>query len=181
MRSNLLIAGLAGLALVAGPATAASAADDTTTVTLVVSAPDGLTITAPETANIGSGTPGTTISGQLGGVTVSDQRAVLNASWNTTVISTDFTTGGGTSPEIIPNINVLYWSGPATATTGNGTFTPGQEAPANAQVINVPRTAMALADGNGVNSATWNPTVVVNVPATAVAGTYTGTVTHTVL
>jgi len=32
----------------------------------------------------------------------------------------------------------------------------------------------------GANTATWNPTLVVNIPAAAVAGTYTGTVTHSV-
>ncbi|MEV4295557.1 hypothetical protein [Microbispora rosea] len=32
----------------------------------------------------------------------------------------------------------------------------------------------------GVNSAEWNPALVVNVPAQAVAGLYTGTVNHSV-
>jgi hypothetical protein len=29
-------------------------------------------------------------------------------------------------------------------------------------------------------SAAWNPTIVVNIPAAAVAGTYSGTITHSV-
>jgi hypothetical protein len=29
-------------------------------------------------------------------------------------------------------------------------------------------------------SATWNPTLIVDIPAGAVAGTYTGTITHSV-
>ena len=41
-------------------------------------------------------------------------------------------------------------------------------------------TAMSLTGGAGSNSASWNPTLVVNVPAAAVAGTYSGTVTHSV-
>ncbi|MFI6822026.1 hypothetical protein ACIBJE_13885 [Micromonospora sp. NPDC050187] len=179
MRAKLLAAGLAGATLAIGLASPALAED--TIVTLTVAAEDGLAITVPATANIGAGNPGDTVSGQIGPVTVADQRAALNASWNATVIATDFTTGGGTPAETIPNINVLYWSGGATATTGNGTFTPGQPGPGDAQIINVPRTAFSLTGGNGDNSATWNPTLVVNIPGTAVAGVYTGTVTHTVL
>jgi hypothetical protein len=30
----------------------------------------------------------------------------------------------------------------------------------------------------GDNSASWNPTFIVSLPAAAVVGTYTGTVTH---
>jgi hypothetical protein len=32
----------------------------------------------------------------------------------------------------------------------------------------------------GDNTASWNPTVAINVPASAVGGTYTGTLTHSV-
>jgi hypothetical protein len=32
----------------------------------------------------------------------------------------------------------------------------------------------------GNNTTTWNPTLIVTIPSTAVAGTYTGTVTHSV-
>jgi hypothetical protein len=33
---------------------------------------------------------------------------------------------------------------------------------------------------SGDNTATWNPTIVVTVPAGAVAGTYSATITHSV-
>ncbi|MFG1848185.1 hypothetical protein [Micromonospora carbonacea] len=181
MRSKLFAAGLAGSALVLGLASPASADTAETIVTLTVSAEDGLTISAPATANIGAGNPGDTVSGQIGPVTVTDQRAALNADWTTTVVATDFTTGGATEPETIPDINVLYWSGGATATSGSGTFTPGQAGAGDAQIINVPRTAFTHTGGSGDNSATWNPTLVVNIPSGVVAGVYTGTVTHTVL
>ncbi len=181
MKKKVLAAAAVGVALIAAAAPASLSWAEDTTVTVTVGAPDGLSISVPGTANIGSANPGATASGQLGPVTVSDQRAALNASWTATVIASDFTTGGATGPETIPNINVLYWSGPATATTGTGSFTPGQAAAGNAQIINVPSTAFSLTGGNGVNSATWNPTLEINVPAGAVAGTYTGTVTHTVL
>lgn len=179
MKSKLLAAGLTGVALVLGFASPAQAED--TVVTLTVNAPGGLTISVPTTANIGAADPGATASGQIGPVTVTDDRAALDASWTATVTGTDFTTGGGTAPETIPNISVLYWSGAATATSGSGTFTPGQANAGEAQIINVPRTAFSHTGGSGTNSATWNPTLVVNIPSNAVAGTYTGTVTQTVL
>ncbi|GAA5197686.1 hypothetical protein GCM10023322_69480 [Rugosimonospora acidiphila] len=177
MKKALVGSGLAGLALAVGSAVPAMAADTATTLT-VTSA--GLSISVPGTANIGTGGPGTTISGQLGTVTVTDARALLNASWNASVISTDFTTGTASPAETIPNINVLYWSGPATATAGPGTFTPGQPAAADAVIINVPRTAFSLTGGTGNNAASWNPTLQVNVPNGTVGGIYTGTVTHSV-
>ncbi|GIG90182.1 hypothetical protein [Plantactinospora endophytica] len=181
MRKTLLSAGLAGLALVFGLAAPASAADDTTVVTLTVVAVGGLTITAPEAANIGSGAEGGAVSGQIGSVTVLDQRASLTPNWTATVISTDFTTGGGTAQETIPNINVRYWSGQPIATSGSGTFTTGQPGAADAVIINVPRTVFTHTGGTGSNFATWNPTLVVTIPQDAVAGIYTGTVTHSVL
>ncbi|MEU4552419.1 hypothetical protein [Micromonospora violae] len=180
MRRKIL-AGLAGVAAVvalAGPAAADTTGE--TIVTLTVDAAGGLSITVPATANIGHGVEGSTISGQLGPVTVLDQRGSLTPNWTVNVFSTDFTTGGGTSGETIPNINVLYWSGNPTATAGGGTFTPGQPNSGDQVIINVPRTAMSHTGGTGNNFATWNPTLVVNVPDGTVQGVYTGTVTHQV-
>ncbi|MFI7609453.1 hypothetical protein ACIBTV_30670 [Micromonospora sp. NPDC049366] len=178
MRTRLLAALAAGVAASAALATPAYAED--TTVTLTVDAVGGLSITVPANASLGHGTEGTTVSGQLGPVTVLDQRGSLTPNWSATVTATDFVTGGGTSPETIPNINVSYWSGGATATAGSGTFTPGQPSAGDAQIINVPRTAFSHTGGTGNNFATWNPTVLVNIPAGTVQGTYTGTVTHSI-
>jgi hypothetical protein len=47
-------------------------------------------------------------------------------------------------------------------------------------ILTSSRTAFTLASGVGDNSLSWNPTLIVAVPAAAVAGTYTGTVTHSV-
>ncbi|MFG1652454.1 hypothetical protein ACGFIE_21245 [Micromonospora sp. NPDC049275] len=180
MRRKLLagVAGIAAALALAGPA----AADTTgsTIVTLTIDAAGGLSITVPATTNIGHGVEGTSVSGRLGPVTVLDQRGSLTPNWTATVVSTDFTTGGGTSGETIPNINVLYWSGPATATAGSGTFTPGQPTSAQQVIINVPQPAMTHTGGTGNNFATWDPTLVVNVPVGTVQGVYTGTVTHSV-
>jgi hypothetical protein len=161
----------------ASPANAAPG-DTTTTFTVTTGA---LSITVPATAALGSGAPGTSITGALGAVQVADARAQLTTAWTASVASTSFTTGGATPAETVPVADVSYWSGPVTAFTGNGTRTPGQAAAANAVVLSgTPQTAFALTAGTGNNSVTWNPTVIVAVPLTNSAGDYTGTVTHSV-
>ncbi|MEV7180318.1 hypothetical protein [Kitasatospora sp. NPDC093679] len=167
----------AGAAAVVAVAGVANAAD--TTVTFSVSG-GALSISVPSSASLGAGLPGNTVSAQLGAVTATDARALLTASWVASVTSTSFTTGGGTPAETVPNSAVSYWSGAATATTGTGTFTPGQATAGNAQTLSSSRTAFSLSGGTGNNSATWNPTIVVALPAAAVNGTYTGTVTHSI-
>jgi hypothetical protein len=169
----------ATLLLGVGVASPADAAPGDTTTTFVVSG-GALTISVPASAALGSGAPGGTISAQLGSVAVSDLRALLTAAWTASVVSTTFTTGGGTAAETVPLADISYWSGAATATSGSGTFTPGQLTAVNAQVLTSSRTSFALTLGVGNNSASWNPTIVVAVPAAAVGGTYTGTVTHSV-
>ena len=68
-------------------------------------------------------------------------------------------------------------SGASTATTGVGVFTPGQATTGLAQALSSSRTAFTGA-AVGNNSASWNPTVVITIPASAVVGTYSGTITH---
>ncbi|MFD8527962.1 hypothetical protein ACFV0L_11195 [Streptosporangium canum] len=174
MRKPLsVIAAAIGFGLVA--ATSLPAVADDTVVTFSITA-EGLTVSAPGSANLGPVASGAaSVSGQIGPITVTDDRGTLNGSWNATVISTDFTTGEGTGPETIPNINVSYSPGPATATTGTGTFTPGPGG-----IVNVPRVAFAGTELVGNDSVTWNPTLTVTIPSAAVAGTYSGTVTHSV-
>ncbi|WP_433497197.1 hypothetical protein ACQP1K_19785 [Sphaerimonospora sp. CA-214678] len=153
-----------------------------TTVNFTVNAPNGLTITVPNgPVAIGSGAPGGQITGQLGSVTVSDQRAALTAIWTASVIAPGgFTTGGSSPAETISSSSVRYWSGAATSTTGSGTFTPGQANAGSAQSLDVSRTAFTKSSGSGSNSTTWHPTIVVDVPAGAVAGAYSGAVSHSV-
>jgi putative Ig domain-containing protein len=139
-----------------------------------------LTITVPSSAALPSASPGGNASAQLGTVTVNDLRGMATASWTATVTATTFVTGGATAAETIPLTQITYWSGPATVTTGTGTFTPGQASPAVAVNLTVPRVAFTLTTGSSVNSVSWTPTLSVSVPAAAVAGTYTATITHSV-
>ncbi|WP_329016058.1 ice-binding family protein [Micromonospora rifamycinica] len=153
---------------------------DTSTITRSSCAvPGELSITAPETADLGGGAPGSVVSANLGSVTVTDDRLLSVAAWTATVVATDFVTTG--SPvQTIANVNVSYWSGPATSTTGIGTFTSGQPTQQDAQTLDVERAAYTLTGGRGSNSATWDPVVSVQLPLAAVAGSYTGTVTFSV-
>ncbi|MCX5068144.1 ice-binding family protein [Micromonospora lupini] len=153
---------------------------DTDTVTRSTCAEPGeLSISAPETATLSSAGLGGVASGSLGSVTVTDERLLSAPTWTATVVATNFVTSG-LPVHSIASTNVSCWSGPATATSGIGTFTSGQPTAGDAEIINVERTAFTLTDGIGNNSATWNPVVSVQIPLTAVAGTYTGTVTFSV-
>jgi hypothetical protein len=152
-----------------------SGTDAVQTFTLTVVA-GSLSITVPSTSNLGNITLGTTVSHQLGSVQVIDNRGSATPSWTATVSATTFTSGGAT----VPLADLQYWSGAASATAGTGTFTPGQTTSAAAQVLSTSRTAFTMTSGNGTNTATWNPTLVVTLPITLVPGTYTGTITHSV-
>ncbi|MBQ0979497.1 hypothetical protein KBX34_15580 [Micromonospora sp. M61] len=162
-------------------APAAAAPTDTTTTTFEVLA-GTLDIDAPAAADLGDGAPGGTITGQLGTVTVTDSRGATDASWVASVTATVFQTGGGSPPETVLPEEINYWSGPSTASTGDGTLTPGQAAAGDADPLSsaTPLTAFTHSGGTGGNTASWNPTLVVNVPLDSIAGVYTGTVTHSV-
>jgi hypothetical protein len=192
MRARLLAAAgtaalaLAGSVMAASPALAAPCATPgCTDVTFTLTAAGGLSITVPDTSStpvaLGTTAAGTTtITHQLGAVAVTDLRGALGASWTATVSSTDFKTGGGSANETIANSLVNYWSGSSTATSGTAVLAPGQATSLLAQALSTSRTAFAASATVGNNSATWNPTLVVNVPAQAVVGTYAGVVTHSV-
>jgi hypothetical protein len=159
------------------PASAATSGSTGTTFTLGAGA---LGISVPSSSSLGSGIPGTTITGSLGNVTVTDLRGSLTGSWTASVSSTDFTTGGATTAETVDKGNVSYASGLASATSGVAVMTPGQLTTLLAQSLSASRTAYAATVTVGNTSAVWNPTINVAVPAAAVAGTYSGTITHSV-
>ena len=147
--------------------------DPDTTVTFAVTS-GALTMTAPVSANLGSGAPGTTIEGALGAVTVTDDRALLTAEWTAVASATDFTTGGGTPAETVPATDAGYDPGSITTTgTITATGTP-------ITLAGDPAPVVVGNDGVGNNTATWDPDISVAVPAAAVGGIYTGTLTQSV-
>jgi hypothetical protein len=153
---------------------------DTATVTRSACAVPGvLSITAPEFAYLGQAAPGGTMSGTFGNVTVTDDRMLSTASWVATVSTTNFISSGN-PPQVVDRFRVSYWSGPASATSGVGTFQSGQFSSQDAQNLNSQRTAYTLSNGAGSNSATWQPRLIVQLPVSAVVGTYSGTITFSV-
>jgi len=140
-----------------------------------------MAITVPTSVGLGTAPTGSgTLSAPLGTVTVTASGAVA-PSFTASVSSTTFITGIGGTNRTIPTTAVLYWSGPATASTGLlGSPTPGQVDAAHAQDLSSTRTAFS-ATGLALSiSTSWNPTLVINIPNSAIAGSYTGTITHSV-
>ena len=161
---------LAGVAPVSAATTGATIA--TVTVTggaLAISVPAAAGSLGSEANVVG----GTTISGQLGEVQVTDARsAIAGSSWIASAISTAFTPSSGAA---IGAANVGYAAGSITK-VGTATYTANDPA----SLVGV--TPVVTATGiTGDNSATWNPTITVAIPGGTAAGEYTATITHSLL
>jgi len=134
-----------------------------------------LSITAPASASVGSTGPGTTLTGQLGGYQVTDNRAAASANWTAVVSASNFTTGAGSRAQTIPAGDADYLISSLT-TTGTATVRY-----AAATILSGTAQSIVAATGaNGDNSATWKAALAVSVPASAVAGTYSGVITCSV-
>jgi len=160
-----LIAAATATVLVLGLALPASADDTATTFTLT-----GGELTLSVGANAAltdeaSGVDANTITGTLGAVTVTDARGGT-AGWVTSAASSTFT---GTGLSV--SDGVAYTNGTVT-TTGTSSVDPAT----GVSITSIQPVATATAV-SGNNTATWNPTLDVSMPAGALAGDYTGTVT----
>jgi hypothetical protein len=159
---------------VPGSTCQAGSADPGCAVTVAVVA-GPLTITVPATASLGSAPPGGTLSAGLGTVQVTDDRG-FGADWTATVSSTGFATGTGTQAETIPAGAARYLIAALNSATGPATFTPVPSVRLNAS----PRAVVSATNVTGNTTVSWDPTIRVSVPATAVSGDYTATITHSV-
>jgi hypothetical protein len=177
MRTRNLIVATAAVSLAVTmtmPARAATAGVTTATVTVQGGA---LSITVPASAGslgtrINTVTDGS-ISGSLGQVQVSDARsAAAGSGWVASVISTAFTPPSGPA---LPASAVSYAAGPITK-VGTATYTAND--PGNLTGVVAAVTATGI---TGDNSATWNPTITVNVLGGTIAGVYSATITHSVV
>lgn len=154
------------------PATAATTGD--TPVTFEVTS-GALNISVPtNTVDLGSVMAGNgvqPVSAHLGNVTVTDDRDGT-AGWTVNAHATDFT-----GPQ---NISV---SAPGSSDYSPGTISTTGTVIASGSILTplYPPGPVVTASGvSGINTATWNPTITVNVPADALVGTYSSTVTHDV-
>ena len=167
-----IVAGALAFGVVSLPASAQEPSSATVTVE-----GGALLITVPADAgSLGSRTntvEGGTISGSLGAVQVNDARsAVAGSGWVASVISTAFTPPTG--PAIAASA-VGYTVGTITK-VGTATYTAND--PGNLTGVAPVVTATGI---TGDNSATWNPTINVAVPGGMAAGTYSATITHSVV
>ncbi|MFI7635065.1 hypothetical protein [Nonomuraea sp. NPDC049400] len=137
-----------------------------------------LSITVPTgTVNLGNVSKGNTISASLGTVNVTDSRNGIPP-WTATVTATDFTTTA-TPTQTIPKSNAAYWSGPVSAQSGTGTRVPGQPTANDRVTLATSRTAFSgRKTAAQAQSTSWAPTIVITIPASAIAGTYRGTISH---
>ena len=144
----------------------------TATVSIIAGA---LTISVPLNAFLGATDPGGSINAGLGTVEVTDNRG-FGADWTVTVSATDFTTGDGTPAETIPVGDASYDISSLSQTTGSATFSsvPHTGSSAATQAV------VSVTNVAGNTFAAWDPLINVSVPATAVGGPYTATITHSV-
>ena len=183
MRRTLVIAASVATLMTGGmmlPA-AASAASAVVTGTVSGSTLSLTTSAAPTfTANLDSGDVTPTYTAAL---SLQDTRGT-GVGWNTTITSTQFTTGGGSPQTLATNASTL--TGVTSACT-SGTCTN----PTNAigYPVAVPSGATAptpvkffnAAVNTGMGKFTDTPTVGVFVPQSSFAGTYTSTLTLAVV
>ena len=151
---------------VVGAALPASADATATTFSLTGGT---LTLSVGETAaltNEASGVAANVITGTLGQVAVDDARGGT-AGWVTSAASTTFT---GTGLSV--SDGVAYTNGTVTE-TGTNTVAAVTSAALTTTAASV-ATATAV---SGNNTAAWNPTLDVSMPAGALTGAYSGTVT----
>ena len=134
-----------------------------------------LTITAPDSSNLGTASVGSNLSGDLGTVQVTDNRG-FGAGWTATVSSSSFATSTGTPADTIPVSNASYNITALSQATGPATFTP---VPVT-QLSTAPQPVVSATNVTGNTTATWNPLITVTVPPTAIVGLYTATITHSV-
>jgi hypothetical protein len=157
---------LAGAALPASAATGPGAGGTATTFTL---GGGSLDVTVQTGATLTPGAPGApNVTGSLGRVDVSDTRGSA-AGWIVGATSTAFTHASGPSSD-----SVSYNSG--VVSKDSGTVTGETK---GATTINA-TTGVAVADGtlaSGNNTAHFTPDLTVALPAQALAGVYSGTVT----
>jgi hypothetical protein len=167
-----LFIGGASVLTFAVPAFAATASD--TPVTVEVTGGD-LTISAPaQSVNLGSVvTSGNaqTVSALLGNVEVTDNRGGTSG-WTATASATDFT-----GPQTISTsaFGLVVYTAPQATVTGTATVTPSTESS-----LYPGGRVQDATDVNGSNTATWDPTIAVTIPANALAGTYSTSITHSV-
>ncbi|WP_424706747.1 hypothetical protein [Kitasatospora acidiphila] len=162
------------VALMTCPVSAFASGSGTTPVTIQIAA-GTLDITVPtNSVSLGlvsvSSSP-QTVSSQLGAVSVTDGRGGT-AGWTVTASAVDFT---GPQSISVSAPNSSSYTSPTATVTGTAIVTNSNLTP-----LYPPGPVQVATGVSGINTATWNPTISVTLPANALAGTYSSTITHSV-
>lgn len=145
---------------------------DITSLTLNITG-GSLTISAPASFDLGSAGSPSAFSVQMTPVTVTDNRGIVSGgSWIASVIASALTPTAGPA---IPAALMSYGPGAFTKT---GTVVLTEFVVTTLEGVIPVVTATGVA---GNNSATWSPTFSIAIPSGFAVGTYTGTITHSVL
>lgn len=178
MKIRSLTAAVAAAACAATLATGPAQAEDTI-ATFAVTSSGTLGISVPaSTVDLGSVSSGTTsFTPSLGTVTVTDTRAAVSAAWTATATGTHFDLqGAGADPVNVANHRVantaITYTAVPSVDVGTGTATPTAGTLAAGSTV--------VFAGTGSNTVSWNPALGFTLLATQSAGTYQGTVTHSV-
>lgn len=168
---------LAATAAIVGLTTAAPALADTTgntSTTVTLTSTGVLAITVPGTFAVTGSVTDTTLGGQLGAVQVTDERSADPAAWTTSVNATPFVNGSHT-------LGAATYDPGVVTTTG----IPPSQVTTNVVTLSTSPQAVVTLDGgtgfSGNNTGAWNPNITVAIPAGTVTGTYTSTITHSVV
>lgn len=152
-------------------------------LTLLAAAPasalvsDTLSISVPSPKNLGTVTPGESLSAQLGTVKVTADTTLLTG-WVATVSLSPFTVTQAGQTWTFPSSRVTYSAGLGTPGLGLGVNVCSPGVPGSLEAV---RTAFVCGQILSLTSSlSWNPTITVSTQATDPAGTYTGTITHSV-
>jgi len=162
---GLTVSAAAVLALTALPASA-----DTTNVTFALSG-GVLAVSAQSTAPLGNkgGSGTTSVSGSLGNTVLTDNRGGT-VGWSVGAATSAFTDGTTTA-------TAVSYAPPATATSTGVVLATGTTQTLTATPVQVMAGTVVV----GNNTATWNPTLTVTLPASSTAGNYAGTITTSLL
>jgi hypothetical protein len=145
-----------------------SAMADTTTATFTLTG-GTLDVTAASSAALSDASTGAgSVTGLLGTVAVSDTRGTT-VGWAVTAGSSTFVDGSGSvSTSVSYSANTVASTGIVTAESEGAT------------VIDTAATVVAGTDVSGNNTASYDPSLTVGLPASALVGDYTGTVTTSI-
>lgn len=164
--------GLVFLVATALPATAAAQDNGNTEATFTIES-GGISLSVPSSVDLGTKSAGASeVLASLGRVAVTDLRGGT-AGWTTTVQSTDFTSGPGSTT--VPASAVSYNAGTVSVVSGVAEAAGGPVSDLSTSQAVVTATGVS---GNNVTE--WNPTVTVALPPNALAATYTATITTSV-